>query len=108
MDLDSATMAWTFGQALRAAMVRAKLKQRELAAKSGIDPSNLSGLLRQAYPPRVDTVERLATALRCNTLDLLAGVITEWGIPLSREMAMVTARDRAPSEAGHATKKRAG
>lgn len=88
-------------------MRHAKLRQHQVAAESGIDPSNLSGLLRQASPPRLDTVERLAAALDCDPLDLLDDVITEWGIPLTREIA-VTTRGRPPSGRPPARKRSAG
>lgn len=98
------SMPRTFAQALQSVMDAKGVKPVDLSKKARIHQSNLSGLMKQQFPPRQITIRKLSTALDCDPLDLLDDVITEWGLPLSREM--VVENSRAPAAGRRSVKKR--
>jgi len=49
------------------------LSQEALADMAGIDRTYVSALERKRYAASIDTLERIAAALECPIIDLLAG-----------------------------------
>lgn len=60
-----------FAETLRAARLRAGIAQRDLAARVGCEPPNLSNLESGLLAPSVDRVERLAAAIGCKPEPLI-------------------------------------
>ncbi|MBM4397448.1 MAG: helix-turn-helix transcriptional regulator [Deltaproteobacteria bacterium] len=56
--------AWGIGQAVRAARLRKKLTQEELGQRSGIARPNIARIEGGRHVPSMETLRRLADALR--------------------------------------------
>lgn len=88
MRLDLLAMSRTFGDALKAARLKAGLTQDQLRERLKLkDQSNVSQYEQRRYPPRGPTVHKFAAALGCDPAELLADVITPWGVPLCTDVA---------------------
>lgn len=65
-----------FSDRLRESLKRSGMKQIELSRRSGVDRSDISHYLRGDYLPKLDRVERLASALGVS-VSYLAGYTDE-------------------------------
>lgn len=61
-----------FARRISAAREAAQLTQAEAAAKMGVAPQTYADIERGRRRPRIDTLIRLADALRCEVSDLVA------------------------------------
>ena len=60
------------GPKLRELREAAKLTQEDLAHEAGISTSTLSRIERGTYQPRLDTLDKLAQALKVSVVELLS------------------------------------
>lgn len=67
-----------FAERLAAAMASKDVGIRELGRRSGVDPSNISKLLKGDQSPTGNTVEALAGALGVHTWELMDDARPEW------------------------------
>lgn len=67
-----------FGSAIRRQRELLRLSQEELAARSGLDRTYISGVERGVRNPTLDVMQRIATALGSD-LDVLFAIAREIG-----------------------------
>ena len=72
-----ARVAWN----LRRLRVERGITQEGLAVDAGVDRTYVSGMERQAFNPTVDLLDRLASALAVDILDLLAEPAVDAPVP---------------------------
>ena len=63
-----------FGQKVRAIREKAGLTQREVAKRSGLDVTYISGLERSVRNPSLMSLEKLAKGLGCSMADTCQGL----------------------------------
>lgn len=63
-----------FGQKVRAIREKAGLTQREVARRSGLDVTYISGLERSVRNPSLMSLEKLAKGLGCSMADTCQGL----------------------------------
>lgn len=86
MPADAPSAASGFGRLVRAGRCKAKLTQDDLAARTGLGQSTLSGYESGAFEPSFANAVAIATALNLN-LDELAGPFRPR--PSRRQLAQV-------------------
>jgi DNA-binding XRE family transcriptional regulator len=64
-------LAWAIGQRIRASREQLEWTQQELADFSGIARANIARLEGGKHPPKAETINRVAKALRMNPAELL-------------------------------------
>jgi transcriptional regulator with XRE-family HTH domain len=68
----------SMGERIRQAREAAGMTQQELADRVGLSRSTVGGIERDLISPRLETVQRMATVLRCITAYLLYGKRGWW------------------------------